>query len=71
MKKKYLILPDWVRSMHDGQEHFISADELVRLYGVNKAECQVCRSTLHSRISPPGLIVLRPRYDGDYSIPEQ
>lgn len=38
MKKKYLVLPGEVYSL-DGQTHFISAYELMRLYVVNPEEC--------------------------------
>lgn len=33
---KYILYPNWVRSVNDGQEHFISAEKLAELYRLPK-----------------------------------
>jgi len=66
--KKYLILPGMVTSNTDSDRHFITAHQLIRLYGVNPEECQVCHSVQDFYVFSEKLIVLRPRYDGDYSL---
>lgn len=38
---KYILHPAQVRSMSDGQYHFITANRLAELYGVNRNECVV------------------------------
>lgn len=37
--KKYAVVPGWVRSVNDGQRHWIGFGALTWLYGVNPAEC--------------------------------
>lgn len=76
--KKYLICPGYVISKNDGDRHYISANQLLRLYRVNPAECEVLkeadpwepRSLAEQRERRyAGLIRLAPRYDGDYRLP--
>ena len=74
--KKYLVIADYVRSKYDGDRHFITCNQLMRLYSVHKEEC-ICLDNGDRSVPPirwyhernPGLIELRPRYDGSYSIP--
>lgn len=41
MKKKYLIIPGYVRSINNNERHYVSAQQLIRLYRVNPSECVV------------------------------
>lgn len=68
-KKKYAVHPDRIVSKTDGQMHFISAYQLMKLYGVQPTECVVC-SDKHPNmgIHNNDYIHLTPRHDGDYSI---
>ena len=66
--KKYLIVPGYVTSRSDRQEHFIGARQLMRLYGVNPAECVVADDT-RPGMNGQGLWPLRPRFDGNYRLP--
>lgn len=70
MNEKYLVIPGNVLSKSDGDEHFISAQQLMELYGVNPSECIVIDSP-HKALSilDNDYIVLRPRYDGNYNLP--
>jgi hypothetical protein len=71
--KKYLVIGEYVRSKVDGDMHYVSAPELARLYGVNPEECIFDRSEYFNKGFRKGcenLIVLRPRYDGKYRLPE-
>lgn len=68
MKKKYSLHPGWITSKTDGQQHFIRADQLVRLYGVKREECFVWNE-YGSNQEKAGTIALHPRYDGNYSLP--
>jgi hypothetical protein len=68
-ERKYLVVPGRVRSQNDGDEHFIGAARLMTLYGVEPNECVIAPENREGWRAPGHLIVLAPRYDGDYSIP--
>lgn len=36
---KYALHPGYVKSMNDGDDHYISFEKLRRLYGLNSEEC--------------------------------
>lgn len=65
--KKYLIFPGEIISKNDGQKHYISALEIIRLYHVNPQECIIVNNNydLHGIIQEDYLH-LEPNYDGDY-----
>ena len=75
--KKYIIFAGYVKSINDGQEHLISCKQLVQLYKVPIKECILVpygthfMSMLESIKNPSDLIALRPREDGDYTLPEE
>lgn len=64
MKPKYLIIPDYVRSKNDNDRHFITAKDLIRLYGVNPKECVIADPSKRQHVA--GLIVLGPLSSGKY-----
>jgi hypothetical protein len=78
VKKKYLIWPDLIESKTDGDIHFINARTLMRLYAVEPSECLIVSAHVTNSCGIPkvehnmrsinawGLIVLRPRFKGDY-----
>jgi hypothetical protein len=72
MKKRYLVHPGMVVSKNDGQEHYISAHRLMKLYQVDPRECLIQEP--NDPFLPRGYdiyypwIHLYPRYDGDYPI---
>jgi len=39
--KKYIVIPGFVQSKNDCDEHYISSDRLMSLYGVSRDECYV------------------------------
>jgi len=61
--KRYLVVPGWVRSRVDGDRHWIGAERLMRLYGVDPAECVISRGGMVGRHE---LRLLIPRADGRY-----
>ena len=66
---RYVLHPGYVPSANDGQEHFISAPQLARLYGLDiRAQSVVFGNRLAHR-DMPGDIHLHPRFDGDYRLP--
>ena len=76
---RYLLQPGAVLSKVDGQVHFIGAPQLAQLYKVDPRECTVIRPpegdqpregyvALMNQARRDGLLVLTPRYDGDYDI---
>jgi hypothetical protein len=66
MSPRYLLCPGYVISQHDGDKHYIAPGTLAKLYGVDPKECVVLgRGQIPSR----PLIPLRPRNDGDYTLP--
>ena len=67
---KYIVHPGYVRSKNDRDKHFISYDRLIELYGVNPKECVDARSE-YSRSKPcEDCIDLKPKYDGNYTLPK-
>ena len=78
MTIKYEVYPGNVTRKTDGQIHYITAHQLMRLYGVNPVECVVygpqywwMNGHLSSAKAGKGLIRLEPRYDGDYTLPQE
>lgn len=73
-KIKYLLCPGMVDSAKDRDSHYISAKQLMVLYRVRPDEC-VVDDDRRDRLSGADrewlaeLIVLAPRFDGDYSMP--
>lgn len=65
--KKYLVCPGHIKSKTDGQLHYVSSKALIALYGVNPDEC-VIDCNLNPKKSLD-LIELRPRYNGNYTLP--
>lgn len=74
--KLFAIYPGWMGSHHDSDSHYISAPQLARLYRVSMAHCVVVNLDDHAKpwrrervAYAATLIPLRPRYNGDYSLP--
>jgi hypothetical protein len=78
---KYLVFGGTVTSKNDGAEHFIGADRLMKLYGVKLNECAICipngtpeatkREQDYLIRCHPNAIILRPQYDGNYTLPRR
>lgn len=68
MNIKYIIHPGNVSSKYDGDVHYISTKQLIKLYKVNPKEClEFCEDS--SICKQKKLIHLFPKYNGDYTIP--
>ena len=68
LEKKYLVLGGYVNSKNDGQRHYIGCNKLMKLYGVSPNECY-CREEWDIYGGyPEGLKILRPNYEGYYSL---
>ena len=70
--KKFIVVGDFITSKNDGDRHFVSAEKLVRLYGLNPQEC-ILKDQRHypygfKGLESDGIIVLYPRYDGNYEV---
>jgi len=67
---KYLVMSTDMMSKNDKTIHQISADDLIKLYGVDRRECIISRSENdfrgYSKEYLDSLVLLRPRYDGNY-----
>lgn len=64
---KYAVYPGMITSITDGDRHYITARQLIRLYGVDEKECFIVKHDDGAGI-PPNLIALKPRYDGNYTL---
>ena len=64
---KYVLCPGFVTSKTDRDKHWISADKLIQLYGVNRQEC-IMFGEKGFDYKKKGLIFLAPRYNGDYEV---
>ena len=69
MIKKYLLYPGKVYSQNDGDVHNISGYQLAKLYNVNLSECCMADSIAARKGQLEHLIKLKPRFDGDYTLP--
>jgi hypothetical protein len=70
MIKKYAVFSGEVYSQHDGDHHFVSADQLVRIFNLDRRECVLVQNEDDKRGRDfSGLIKLFPRYEGDYTLP--
>ena len=70
-KYEYIIVGGRVISKNDGDEHYISAHKLAQLYGVDPTKCLLIEEgdpVWKERLLPGAIRILRPRYDGDYSL---
>ncbi len=65
MTKRFAVYPGTVTSRSDGDKHRVSGAQLIRLYGVNPAECYIVRNIDGERIDPAWLsLIVLP--SGDY-----
>lgn len=68
---KYLVMPGWVRSRKDNGIHFVNAVQLMKLYKVNPDECFILQPGMLPEdfgMVREDMIILRPRYGGDYDL---
>ena len=67
-KIKYILCPEYTYSLRDGERHYITAEMLVNLYGVDRSECVTIPRNLRGWRAPFGAKHLYPRRDGHYSL---
>lgn len=76
--KRFIVVPGWVKSENDGERHFISAQSLMSLYGVDPRKCIIVDPGRYETwagykladLQEAGMVVLRPKQNGDYRLPE-
>ena len=71
---RYAVVPGDVISASDGQRHSVSAVRLMSLYDVSPSECLILDEGEHPSIFSSrtrGLLVLRPRDSGNYTLPAE
>lgn len=61
--KRFLIIPGYVRSMSDGQRHYITGSQLIRLYGLRSKDCVIKTDRGEE---DPALLPLYPLDNGRY-----
>lgn len=67
--KRFILHPGYVRSLTDGDTHYISGDQLARLYGIDPEECVIHSDHPHFPHDDPELqklIPLFPLREGGY-----
>lgn len=64
----FLVVPGPVISAHDGQEHYVPAHNLIRLYGVDARKCVIILPGERWPVHYDRFIILEPRADGDYDL---
>jgi hypothetical protein len=74
---KYVLYPGLVTSKSDGQVCHVTAAKLAMLYGVPLDQCFIYPSgNLHHsetnalKLRTKNMIALRPRFDGNYTLPK-
>ena len=68
---KYLLCPGWIQSQTDGDWHYVKANQLITLYKVNPSECIVMPKNIAGYSPSDELIILSPKYNGQYIVPEK
>lgn len=64
---KYVLHPGYVKSISDGDVHYISAQKLAALYGVDFKKCIIYIDSLANKAYPEGdYMHLFPNYNGKY-----
>lgn len=66
MAKRFRLHPGQVRSLSDGEYHFVDGAKLAALYGLDPAECVIVTDGPLSGNVDPSLIPLHPLRDGRY-----
>lgn len=67
---RLVLVPGWVISRHDGDSHFITARQLAELYHVPFDKCVVWNPNQGGYRPTIADVILTPRKDGDYTIPQ-
>ena len=67
--KKYLLVPGNIKG-DDNDTHHISPVQLAKNYGVSLKDCLVHDARVHGK-QPTNLIILTPRFDGNYNLPKE
>lgn len=69
---KYLVEGGWVTSKNDGDSHYISTEQLIKLYGVPKSECLMYHSQhRYTEEYLDSLIYLCPQPSGNYNLKDR
>ncbi len=69
MQLKFIVRPGFVRSVYDGERHFITGSQLMNLYGVDWRECVVENTGIETRGLRGEFIILEPRhFSADYKL---
>lgn len=63
--KRFAVYPGFVRSISDGQQHYISGGQLIKLYGLPEQDCYIVRNIPGEQVDP-SLFPLFPLPRGDY-----
>lgn len=80
IKAKWIVIGGYVLSARDGQEHYINTEKLCSLYRVDRREClcierrrgwEMRESRGMDQLDTGGPNVLRPRGNGDYTLPKE
>ena len=69
--RKYIVIGGYVISRHDCDKHYVNANRLMELYRVAPGDCITYENISEVPMirNLDDFIVLRPREDGDYSLP--
>lgn len=76
MSKHYVLVPGYVFSATDDDRHYITWQQLQKLYGLQRGQFSVKRGSGRQPYYDPPLpegkevVRLTPRFNGDYSLPE-
>lgn len=65
-KLNIALCPGTIMSQNDGDIHYIGANQLASLYGLDIKKCKVIGHQEASSFKSKGYLILYPQYDGDY-----
>lgn len=71
--KKYIVVGGWVTSATDGDRHWVSGLRVARLYRLRPDQYYLASGSVDAVFNsnyPDDCIILKPRYDGNYVLPE-
>ena len=70
IQNRFVVLPGYITSKHDGDVHHITFNDLCRLYDINPRDVMDGKVRRGTRL-PKYPIMLSPRYDGEYNLADE
>ena len=71
MKRKYVLVGGYVKSINDGDIHFVDSNRLRKLYRLRPEQCMSSYTEDDLRVNGGKLTFLYPDHLGEYKLPKE